>query len=165
MKCASTYDEIKPLNELCKAGKLFEVQKWIAAGKPVNLSPPKKGSRAKNPLEISIERGFHSLVQVLLEGGASIDDPRYSPLSPAISEKRLDLVKLPIRHGADINPLTWSRFFKAGNRNCWIGLSTMTQMLKPAARWHGRSAIIFVPPLACSSDTKNDFPAFRSRPT
>jgi len=112
MKCASTYDEIKPLNELCKAGKLFEVQEWIAAGKPVNLPPPKKGARAKCPLEISIERGFHSLVQVLLEGGASIDDPRYSPLSHAISEKRIDLVKLLIKQGADIKSVDMVEVFE-----------------------------------------------------
>jgi hypothetical protein len=28
--------EIKPLLELCRAGRLFEVQAWIAAGKPIN---------------------------------------------------------------------------------------------------------------------------------
>ena len=33
---AETQEEIQPLIELCKAGKLFEVQEWTAAGKAVN---------------------------------------------------------------------------------------------------------------------------------
>ena len=43
MKRTETYEEIKPLIDLCKAGKLFDVQKWITSGKPVNgprLLPP-----------------------------------------------------------------------------------------------------------------------------
>ena len=112
MKHASTYDEIKPLIELCKAGRLFEVQEWISAGKPVNLPPPEKGTRRKSPLEVSIGRGFHSMVQVLLEGGADIEDPRYSPLTDAILEKRLDLVKLLIKHGADINSVDMGYVFE-----------------------------------------------------
>ena len=99
----STYDEIKPLIDLCKAGKLFEVQEWIAAGKPVNppLPEPKKG-RKHTPLQYAIDHGFHSLVAVLLDGGADIENAsRYCPMNHAIEEKRLDIVKLLVDHGAD----------------------------------------------------------------
>ncbi len=80
MKRAKTYDEIRPLIELCKGGKLFEVQAWIAAGKPVNPPEPlETGHRKRSPLEYAIDAGFHSLVQVLLEGGAAIEETdRYS---------------------------------------------------------------------------------------
>ena len=47
MKQANTYEEIKPLIELCKAGKLFAVQEWIAAEKPVNLPGIKEKTRRK----------------------------------------------------------------------------------------------------------------------
>jgi hypothetical protein len=36
-KRAQTQEEIKPLLELCRTGKLFEVQEWVRTGKPVNL--------------------------------------------------------------------------------------------------------------------------------
>lgn len=36
-KRAETYEEIQPLLDFCKAGKLFDVQKWIAEGRPVEL--------------------------------------------------------------------------------------------------------------------------------
>jgi hypothetical protein len=70
----ATADEIKPLLDLCRAGKRFEVQEWTAAGKPVNLSPHgRKGTQVKSPLRVALELGFHSLVLVLLCGGAAID--------------------------------------------------------------------------------------------
>ena len=110
MKRAQTYNEIKPLVKLCKAGRLFDVQKWIDAGKPLN--PPHgtdKGNRRKIPLEVSIDCGFHSLVQVLLDGGAAMEEHRYSALEHALTERRLDIIKLLVKHGADIHSvdMTW----------------------------------------------------------
>ena len=104
MKQASTYEEINPLIDLCKAGKLFEVQDWISAGKPINSpSLPEKGARKKSPLQVAIDCGFHSLVQVLLERGAAIEEPRYNAMEHSISKRRLDFVELLVEHGADIH--------------------------------------------------------------
>jgi ankyrin repeat protein len=101
---ANSYDEIVPLIKLCKAGKLFEVQDWIKAGKPINLPLPQpKGPSRKTPLEVAINKGFHSLVQVLLEAGADVDYPSHSPVAHALMERRLDIVKLLASHGADIH--------------------------------------------------------------
>src|SRR5262245_14827052 len=94
---ASTYEEIRPLVELCKAGRLFDVQAWIAQGKPVNAPPfPSKGRRGKTPLEIGLDLGFHSLIQVLLEAGA-VQEPVEgwdSPMSRALAMRRFDIVQL-----------------------------------------------------------------------
>ena len=103
MNRAKTYDEIKPLLEMCKAGKVFEVQDWIAAGKPINPPLPEKGTRRKRPLEVAIDRGIHSLVHVLLEAGADLDDSGYNALQHAVFERRLDLIKLLVNHGVDIH--------------------------------------------------------------
>lgn len=101
---AQCYDEIQPLIKLCKAGKLFEVQDWIKSGKPINLPLPQpKGPSRKTPLQVAIDRGFHSLVQVLLEAGADVDYPSHSPVAHALMERRLDLVKLLAKHGTDIH--------------------------------------------------------------
>src|SRR5579871_4403149 len=93
--------EIKPFIELCKAGRLFEVQEWIRAGKPVNPPPHSgKGSAPRAPLDVAIEQGFHSLVQVLLEGGAAFENGVYSgPMSRALRMRRFDLVRLLVEHG------------------------------------------------------------------
>jgi hypothetical protein len=107
-----TYEEIKPLIDLCKAGKLFDVQEWIASGKPVNPPPSVSGYKRKSPLEIAIGLGFHSLVQVLLKGGADIHEPRYWPLDDALYKRRLDLVKLLVEHGADIHSVSMASIFE-----------------------------------------------------
>ena len=116
MKQANTYEEIKPLIELCKAGKLFAVQEWIAAEKPVNLPGIKEKTRRKSPLEIAIECGFHSLVQVLLEGGAAVEEPRYNPLLHALWKRRLDFVELLVAHGAKIQSVRMDEVFDTWDR-------------------------------------------------
>ncbi|MGC8494153.1 MAG: ankyrin repeat domain-containing protein [Syntrophobacteraceae bacterium] len=109
---ASSYDEIKPLIALCQAGRLFDVQTWISNGNPVNLPvPQEKGARKKGPLEVAIESGFHSLVQVLLEGGAETENSRYCALDHALGKKRLDLMELLIEHGAGINSVSMGSVF------------------------------------------------------
>jgi hypothetical protein len=108
-----TYEDIKPLLDLCKAGKLFHVQEWIAAGKPVNPPPiPKKGRRGKSPLETAIERGFHSLIEVLLRAGAVIEPEGVdSPMNKALQLRRLDIVKLLVEHGFDPRTVDMQRVF------------------------------------------------------
>jgi hypothetical protein len=115
MNHANSYEEIKPLVELCKAGRLFDAQEWIAAAKPVNLPVEReKKARRKSPLKIAMEKGFHSLVQVLVEGGARIDEEGYSALNHAISERRLDLIELLVENGADIHSVSMDTIF-----DCW----------------------------------------------
>lgn len=110
---AQTQDEIKPLVELCKAGKLFEVQEWVKAGKPINLPlVHEKRTKRNRPLWVAIELGFHSLVRVLLEDGAEIEESDYSPLDHALWKRRLDLIQLLVEHGADIHSVTMKSVFE-----------------------------------------------------
>jgi len=111
-KRAETQEEIKPLLEFCRAGKLFEVQEWVRAGKPVNLPlVHEKRTKRNRPLWVAIELGFHSLLQVLLEGGAEIEEPDYSALYQALLKRRLDLIQLLVEHGADIHSITMESVF------------------------------------------------------
>ena len=100
---AKQFEELVPLVDLCRAGKLFEVQDWIQSGKPVN--PPEghyKGSRKKVPIEYAIDMGFHSLVQVLLQGGADLQPTDgFCPMRMALEKRRFDLVQLLVQFGYD----------------------------------------------------------------
>lgn len=110
---ARTQEEIQPLIELCRAGRLFEVQKWIAAGNVVNspVYPNHRVSR-RSPLETAVERGFHSLVSVLLEGGAAIESTGYEgPVEKALDMRRLDMIQLFIEHGYDAKSVSTERVF------------------------------------------------------
>ncbi len=111
-KRAKDYDEVKPLIDLCKAGRLFDVQAWIMDGKPINLPPPSPINARKNcPLQVSIEKGFHSLVQVLLEGGAIVQDGSYNALEQGVGKRRLDLIELLVENGADVRSVKMTRVF------------------------------------------------------
>ena len=98
---ASSFEELVPLVELCRAGKLFDVQDWIQSGKPVN--PPAghyRGSRKRVPIEYAINAGFHSLVKVLLDGGTEVGPiDGYCPMRLALEKRRLDIVELLVEHG------------------------------------------------------------------
>ena len=100
---AETLEELQPLRDLCDAGHLFGVQDWIRSGKPVNLPPPtRKGKQPRSPLQIAVHRGFHSLVEVLLEGGA-LQEPEdhNAPMAAALEARRFDMVRLLMDHGFD----------------------------------------------------------------
>ena len=110
---ARSRDEIMPLIDLCKRGHLFEVQDWIAAGKPVNLPyNDSKCRRLLSPLEIAIDKGFHSLAAVLLEGGA-IQEPMgwEMPGYRAIRLRRMDLIELLVAHGLDVSEVDMHNVF------------------------------------------------------
>ena len=102
-KQAESYEAVKPLIELIKAGKLFAVQEWIASGQPLNPPPPEpKKAHRSSPLDVAIEQGFHSLVQVLLEGGAGFQrEGDGNEIQQALEMRRLDLVSLLVDHGYD----------------------------------------------------------------
>jgi hypothetical protein len=56
--------EAKELVQLCRAGRLYEIEKWIAAGKSME-APVAKNRKSKTLLQIAIETGFHSLVGLI----------------------------------------------------------------------------------------------------
>jgi hypothetical protein len=62
-------EELFPLIEFCKNGDLKAVSDWIGKGNPLDL-PPRKKTRRASPLQIAIEKGFLTLTEVLLNGGA-----------------------------------------------------------------------------------------------
>lgn len=110
---AADRDSIAPLIELCKAGRLFDVQAWIVANKPVNVpAHTGKGRRHITPLQIATEKGFHSLIEVLLKAGA-IQEPIGwgSPMDQALRMHRLDLIELLVAHGFDSKTIRMDQVF------------------------------------------------------
>lgn len=94
-------DELREFIALCRAGKLFAVRDWIAAGKLFRTPP---GNFATWPLRAAVDTGFHSVVEVLLQAGVDQAEKDYS-LSQAISARRLDLVELLVQYGANTQPI------------------------------------------------------------
>jgi len=97
-------DELADLHRLCREGHLYEVERWIQAGRPLQLAEgvtvnPRR--RFKSALEIALEAGNHSLTLLLLANGYDPNEERYCPLDQALRDRRFDLVDLLLAWGAD----------------------------------------------------------------
>lgn len=99
-------DDINDLLVLIKAGRLFEVQAWIADGNRVR--DPSNEHAKFCPLYQSVEVGFHSLVQVVLTATEWAQDEKDDALNAAMSNRRLDLVDLLLASGAQASAINFS---------------------------------------------------------
>ncbi len=97
-------EDLRVLHQLCRDGRLYDVEHWIAEGKPLQVSPEalRKGTRPKTALQIAIETGQHSLIQLLLSKGYRLDLERYAPLNLALQMRRWGLFDLLLQWGADL---------------------------------------------------------------
>ena len=113
-------EDAKELVSLCRAGRLYEIERWIAAGKPLDV-PVVKNRKSKTLLQIAVDTGFHSLVELIAKHETS-QSSKNAALADSVSLRRLDFVELLVGNGADITSvpladvlLTWDpslmRFF------------------------------------------------------
>lgn len=113
-------DHSKELVQLCRTGRLYEIEKWIAAGKPLDV-PAAKNRKSKTLLQIAVETGFHSLVALIAKNDTR-QASKNAALADSVSLRRLDFVELLVQDGAEITSiplaevlLTWEpglmRFF------------------------------------------------------
>lgn len=89
--------ESKALVNLCRAGKLYDVEGWIEAEKSIRPAPEIR----KTPLTVALDLGFHSLVELLIRYE---DRPEIKnrALAFAVEAKRLDLIELLVANGAQV---------------------------------------------------------------
>ena len=100
-------DQSKELVELCRTGKLYQLQKWIADGKSLENPPTARGSRRKSLLEIAVDTGFHSLVELIAKHETN-QSSRDAALAHAVATRRLDLVELLLANGAEIRSVPFA---------------------------------------------------------
>jgi hypothetical protein len=112
------FASIEPLIELCKFGRLYEVEAWIAAGRPVQCEPPEdpKLRKRPTPLQIAVAKGFHSLTALLLANGYDPDGDYYDCWGPAIRARDHGMVDLLLRFGADPNTADFGEVLETYDR-------------------------------------------------
>jgi hypothetical protein len=93
-----TSEDAKSLLDLCRAGKLYEVERWIGSGKSICARCGLK----RTPLFVAIDLGFHSLVELLVRNEGSQEE-KNKALHTAVSKRRIDLVRLLVEHGAEVS--------------------------------------------------------------
>ncbi len=101
---AQSPEIVRPLHQLCREGRLYDVERWIAEGKPLQVAPEvlSKGTRPESALQLALESGQHALVFLLLRSGYRLQLERYAPLDLALQARRWDLVDLLFDWGADL---------------------------------------------------------------
>jgi ankyrin repeat protein len=104
-------DDAKHLVRLCRAGRLYEIEDWIRAGKSLTFPPELKTTL----LAVALKTGFHSLIELLLRHERS-QERKNALLAQAVQDRRSDLVELAVLYGADANSvsfadvlMTWDR--------------------------------------------------------
>jgi hypothetical protein len=103
-------DDIKQLMALVRAGRLFDVQKWIAEGK--RMVPPEP--YWFSPLRAAVDIGFHSMVEVLLKAGIDQEEKDYL-FERAVWDSNLGLIKLFVDYGADVHSIDFEDVCRTGN--------------------------------------------------
>src|SRR5712664_979516 len=101
---AHSPEDLQPLHQLCREGRLYDVERWIADGKSLQLASEanRKGTRPKTALQIALETGQHSLAALLLNSGYRLELERYAPLDLTLQARRWDLFDLLLEWGADL---------------------------------------------------------------
>ncbi len=96
----------KELLSLCRAGKLYDIEKWIAAGKPLEI-PAARNARKRSLLQVAVETGFHSQVELIAKQEKS-QSSKNASLEDAVSLRRLDLIELLVANGAEITSVPFA---------------------------------------------------------
>lgn len=100
---ASEAGALEALLRFCREGRLYDVECWIQAVRPLQLPPasPFERRRVRTALEIALERQDHSLVLLLLANGYDLEAEPEFPLDTALRLRRRDLVDLLLDWDAD----------------------------------------------------------------
>lgn len=112
------FAEVLPLLALCARGKLYEVEQWIRENRPIQFPPSddRKVRRHSTPLHIAIDRGFYSLVALLLANGYDPNGDYYECLSTAVRAKDRDMIELLLRFGADPRAVDFCTVLETSDR-------------------------------------------------
>jgi hypothetical protein len=96
-------EDLAELHQLCREGRLYEIEAWIKDGRPLQLSrdAAARSRRSASALALALVGGSHSLALLLLANGYDPNLERGSPLDIALGKRRWDLVDLLLDWGAD----------------------------------------------------------------
>lgn len=99
-------EELRGLVELCSAGRVYDAERWIQAGRPIQALTYKRPGKAAvvSPLRAAVRRKHRDLVLLFLCNGYRLDlEEEYgdSVLDEALEARALDIMELLLKWGAD----------------------------------------------------------------
>jgi hypothetical protein len=99
-------EELRELVQLCSAGRVYDVERWIQEGRPLQASTYQRPRRASvvSPLLAAIRSKHRDVVLLLLCNGYRLDleaNAWNSVLDEALSVRAFDILDLLLKWGAD----------------------------------------------------------------
>lgn len=95
--------EITELLDLCHSGRIYDVERWIAAGRPIQgpREPMWQSWSSASAVTIAIETRQRDLLRLLLCNGYQLNLDQRPALDLALRERRWDTVDLLLAWGAE----------------------------------------------------------------
>jgi len=102
-RVAKDFAEIAAFHELCKRGRIYDVERWIQTGKPIQLAYRDVPfyQQIETGLTIALESHQFGLTLLLLCNGYRTDLEPHSPLNIALQQRDSEVVDLLLAWGAD----------------------------------------------------------------
>jgi hypothetical protein len=95
---------IVELVRLCREGRIYEIERWIREGRPLQAIDYRSGARSHrldSPLRVAIETRQYDLARLLLCNGFLPDAERESLLNLVVRSRAKDFLELLLAWGAD----------------------------------------------------------------
>jgi hypothetical protein len=95
-------NELADLVRLCRAGRIYEVERWIESGKPIHADNYRVANRrVQSPLKVAIQTNQFALAVLLLCNGFPPESESESLLGLTIKDRKPDFFELLLAWGAD----------------------------------------------------------------
>src|SRR5262245_57362457 len=87
--------DVGPLVAAVGAGRVYEIERWVAAGGPIQFEPPGDPRKTpRSPLAAAIDTGQYDVALLLLCNGYDTRLEEVCPFSAALAVRRRDIVDL-----------------------------------------------------------------------
>ena len=106
-------EQTKELVALCRIGKLYEIERRVTQWGTLCPHPE---THCRTPLYVAIEKGFHSLVELLIRHTPD-QSTKNKALLQAVYKNRADLTEVLVEHGADPLSVTFEDILRSYSRD------------------------------------------------
>ncbi len=113
--------ELAELTRLCREGRLYDVERWIRSGRPLQLAGDVRPTRrrAVSALEAALDAEDHALVLLLLCNGYDANLERFCSLDFTLRARRWDLLNLLLIWGANPHDVDLEELFDTYDSKLW----------------------------------------------
>ncbi len=105
-------EDAEHLLRLCRDGRLFEIQAWVAAGRPLTVPSHYR----QTPLRVAVDTGFHSLVEYLLQHETT-QAAKDGVVEQAWCKGQYDVMRLAVQHGATVSAVSFQDVVETWDRS------------------------------------------------